>query len=722
MNADKAVQTALRLKPCTPKATARGKLVRCPCPEHEDVHPSCEIFEGEDHEFRATCYTGCDWQVVKDALREAAGEPAFGERSNGNGASRNGQPKHRSKAEVIAQYVYENEEAQPLFRVNRTSDKKFFQERWTGSEWVKSLGDTRRVPFRLPELQEAIAEDRIVWILEGEKDVLQAVSKGLTATCTPGSKWRQEFAEYFQDARVVIVPDNDVPGQKLALQIAEGLREVARDVRVLEPLGHRKGFDLSDFLDAGGTVAELWERYDSTPPWQPPADGQGKGEDVPPHQDALSELLAARTLQERDGEDILHSDAVGWLVRTPERWEPNQKAVEAKTHQLGQHFRNMTPKAIDGKHANKLHTYSRQLERSKTVQDVLRLARAMDGINANEIQFDGNPWLLNCVNGTYDFQACGLREHRRDDYITKLAPTAYKANAQCPRYLEFLQQVFEGDEELISYLQWIAGYCLTGDTSAQVFFVFHGAGANGKSTLLNVWKHVLGLDYATAINPELLMARRQGNYAADLAALRGIRLALAQETGDGRRLDEAFVKHLTGGDPVSARHLYQSPFTYTPELKLIIGTNHKPRVTDDSSGFWRRVRLIPFERQFMGQDADPNLVDVLRAEAEGVLAWMVEGALRHGVKGEPEPPERVKVASKEYKDASDLLGQFLEEECVLGDGYEVIKDALFERFEQFAGKGRIGKPTFGAKLKDRGFLDRKSGSRRFWIGISLTDK
>ena len=215
-----------------------------------------------------------------------------------------------------------------------------------------------------------------------------------------------------------------------------------------------------------------------------------------------------------------------------------------------------------------------------------------------------------------------------------------------------------GDDDLADFLQRAMGYSLTGITTEQVLLLLYGTGANGKGTFANTLKRVLG-DYAWNMPFATLELKDRASIPNDLAALAGRRFVIASETNDGTRLNESRVKALTGCDPVTARFLHAEFFTFEPCAKFWLSVNHKPIVRDDSYGFWRRLRLIPFTRTF---PVNAALGEALRAEWPGILAWCVAGCLAWQAE-ELTAPARVTQATDDYARDSDVLAQFLTEAC-----------------------------------------------------------
>jgi len=294
------------------------------------------------------------------------------------------------------------------------------------------------------------------------------------------------------------------------------------------------------------------------------------------------------------------------------------------------------------------------------------------------------------------------------------AGVAFDPAATCQRFERFVLEISNDDPELAAYLRRASGYALTGDISEQILLMLIGRGANGKSTLLGTLLAVSG-DYGdTAAFATFECSSNRSSIPNDLAALAGKRLVVASETREGARIDEGRLKSLTGGDRLRARFLNQEWFSFDPTCKLILSVNHRPVVSDDSFGFWRRVRLIPFDRAFQ---PDPTLAAELRDEAPGILAWMVRGCLdwqRHRL-GQP---ARVAQATAEYSADSDVLGGFFLEACELDPGAEIGATELYEHYKRWAEaqgyseRERLSVTAFGRKVAERFERDRDNRTGR----------
>lgn len=357
-------------------------------------------------------------------------------------------------------------------------------------------------------------------------------------------------------------------------------------------------------------------------------------------------------------------------------------------------------------------------------------SRSEDGIPVLPKDLDGNPWLLNVDNGILDLHTGDLLPHQRENLITKLAPVKYDKDAECPIFLGFLERIFNNNPDSMRFLQEAVGYALTGNTREQCLFFLYGSGANGKSTLLETIKDLLG-DYGHQAHSDWLMAKKFGGQIPnDLAAMRGARLVVTPEVESGRRLSEVKVKQLTGGDEIAARHLYGEWFSYKPEFKIFLAGNHKPVIHGTDHAIWRRIRLIPFNVEIPNDEQDKDLLEKLKTELSGILNWALDGCLcwqREGLA----LPQEVQEATQEYREEMDPLSGFLAERCIMTFGAEVMSGDLYQAYETWAnayGENKVvSKNEFAKKLKERGLNNRRETKgpqkgKSKWVGITLKGK
>jgi putative DNA primase/helicase len=357
---------------------------------------------------------------------------------------------------------------------------------------------------------------------------------------------------------------------------------------------------------------------------------------------------------------------------------------------------------------------------AKGINGMLDLARSEEGIPILPEALDADPWLFNCTNGTLELRTGALREHRREDYITKLAPVAYDATATCPTWECFLDRIMGGSAALVAYLRRVVGYCLTGDVGEQCLWFFHGGGQNGKSTFLGTVLEMLG-DYGMQAVSDLLMVKHNESHPTERADLFGKRLVATIETEAGKRIAEALLKQLTGGDKIRARKMRQDFFEFSPTHKIILAANHKPSLVGTDLANWRRIKLVPFNVTITEQEKDKQLPAKLKAELPGVLAWAVRGCLDWQREGMREPQE-VCDATNAYRAEQDTVSAFIAACCEVKEYARVKVSRLHEAYEEWSGDKLIGSKGFRDSLKKRGFASKQGhGGSYYWHGIGLLD-
>jgi putative DNA primase/helicase len=358
---------------------------------------------------------------------------------------------------------------------------------------------------------------------------------------------------------------------------------------------------------------------------------------------------------------------------------------------------------------------------------MLKLAAADSAVSPTEL--DAHPWLLNCANGTVDLRTGELRPYRREDLLTRLCPTKFDPDAPSYDWDRFLEGVFVA-QELIDFCQRLSGYCLTGDVSEQILAILWGSGSNGKSVFVGSIQGAVGPDYCTAAPPGLLMEKKGDSHPTELAGLFGRRIVIASETSQGARLAESTVKQLTGGDRITARRMREDFWEFDPTHKILMATNHRPRVRGTDHAIWRRLVLVPFTRTFWNPDKgesgpeelrqDKTIPEKLRANAEGILAWMVRGCLEWQ-RGGLRIPESVRDATAEYRSASDTVGRFLGDCCLVNESVRVKFSDLYGALESWCQECGDTLPTrrfVGEWLTEHGFKNRHSGGR-WYLGLAL---
>lgn len=439
----------------------------------------------------------------------------------------------------------------------------------------------------------------------------------------------------------------------------------------------------------------------------------------------LTDVGNAERLVARNGRDLHFCHPWGrWLVWDGRRWaEDTTGEAVRRCKETLRHLAASANDLPDEKSRVTLLKFALASERDTRIRAALTLAQAELGIAVMPDELDSDPWLLNVANGTIDLRSGELGAHDRADLITKIIPVEFDVDAEAPTWLASLETWFAGDVALIEFAQRLVGYSLAGTTREQVLLVLFGPGENGKTTFLTTILDLLG-DYAQQTPTSTFLDRRGDSIPNDLARLRGARLVAAAETGESRKLNEALVKQMTGGDRISARFMRSEFFEFTPAFTPWLATNHKPEIRGTDHAIWRRLRLIPFTVRIGDEERDLELGERLRAERPGILAWAVAGCrswLEHGL---PTPPA-VAEATAEYRAEMDVVGRFLADCCADAPDGEVSSSELFTRYGYWCsenGEEALSQQAIGRRLADRGYRSRRgTGGKRVWSGLVLDD-
>ncbi len=450
----------------------------------------------------------------------------------------------------------------------------------------------------------------------------------------------------------------------------------------------------------------------------------GRGSAQPARGYNLTDLGNAERFIASHGENVRYCYPwAKWLVWTGARWERDDSG---RVHKLAKTvvrgiYREAS-EAGDEDRRKALAKHAARSEGADKIKAMLELAKSEVPVAPDEL--DADPWLLGATNGTIDLRTGALREHRREDLITKSVGCAYDPAAEAPVWAATLERALPS-EALRRFFNKLAGYALSGDVSEHILAVLYGTGANGKSTILNALL-AAARDYGMQAAPDLLVAKK-GSHPTEVADLFGMRLVASIEVEDGRRLAESLVKQLTGGDKVRARRMRQDFWQFDPTHKVFMAVNHKPEVRGTDTAIWRRLRLIPFEQAVPPAEQDKHLPQKLEAELPGILRWAVEGCLewqREGLKA----PEEVRKATGQYRSEMDVIGAFLQDECEIAPAHKEPFTALYKRYEEWCEEGGERAETrrkFNARLKERGHFEaRRSGpgGANEWHGLRLLKK
>ena len=323
------------------------------------------------------------------------------------------------------------------------------------------------------------------------------------------------------------------------------------------------------------------------------------------------------------------------------------------------------------------------LASASTVAHVEKLARYDMRIATAADAWDTDPWIINTPAGTLDLRTGVLRSCDQADMITRITPASLDTDI-CDLWLSFLNDVTQGDQDLVAYLRRVAGYCLTGCTKEHALFYLHGSGGNGKSSYLNALLDVLGVDnYGQTAPMDLLLSTGHSDHPTEIARLRGARLVVASETEEGRRWNEQRITSLTGGDPMTARFMREDYFTFLPQCKFLIAGNHKPHVRSVNEAITRRLSLIPFDAKIAKDKLDKSLADKLRANRNKIFGWMLQGCLEWQRVG-LQPPAKVRHATAEYMENENTRAIWWREKTVIAPGHQTPVANLFAAWRAYA--------------------------------------
>ena len=608
--------------------------------------------------------------------------------------------------------------------------KEIFPVFWDGEMFKKGLPPSLKGENAYRPLFR-FHKDNTVVIVEGEKKCSQAnvaLAGRYSVTCWHGGAGAADkvYVEGLIGCDVILWPDNDQAGQD-AMRVLAGKLQGKAHVRIVEiPNGVPKAWDIGDCI-AEGRSPEILLESSIDYPYEPGSTIDPVPVDLPTRE--YTDLGNSERFIDRHGGRLKYSiEKRSWLVWNGKRY------TDADPSDITPMIKE-TVRSVAQPGDTESMGWSKKSESSGAINAMLTLASREPGIPVHEEDLDPDPYLFNCGNGIIDLRTGVLSPHRRDALCSKMSPVDYDPNAGCHRFMDFLDDISLGRGDIMNFIQRWFGYSMTGDVSAQSFAIFYGSGANGKSTLVELVARIMG-DYGKSAPPDVFVQKNMGGgIPNDVAALRGARMVLTTETESNARLAESKIKALTGGDKVSARYMRGEYFEFSPSWKIIISTNHRPRVSGSDYGIWRRIVLVPFDFVATGEKVNPNLPKLLWEERSGILAWLVAGAKAWYAEGQGRDGLAVGPVlleeTQEYREDEDVIGRFLSEACwKRGEGpFDLSKFCIgaSELRDAFASwceregeqySGRMTQTAFGRALRERGYDKRRvSGGRFGYIGI-----
>jgi putative DNA primase/helicase len=420
-------------------------------------------------------------------------------------------------------------------------------------------------------------------------------------------------------------------------------------------------------------------------------------------------------------------DTGQWLFWDGHRWN-----VETGREQAGSLAKKTVLKIYDEiksrptKHErDQAARWAVKSEADARLKAMISQSRDEQPISAYSRDFDTDLMRFNSQNWYINLKRRGVFPQHPEHNVTKIGGCKFDETAKCPLWDKCVKEWMGGDDK-VKYLQIILGYCLTGDTSARLFPIFHGPGFNGKSVCVNAVCEILG-DYATLGSEDLLAERKMPQHPTDIMKLKGKRLVLVDETKKNMRLRTSLVKRMTGDAELTGRLMRQDFTDFKITHKLILMTQNLPIINETSDAIWDRVHLLRWDRQFNEEERDLQLTEKLKAEYPGILNWLIKGCLEWQKTKKIIRPESVRQAGFEYRADSDPLGEFIEAKCTLdprlSTTVKAMKNCYLNWAESENVKYTISSRNFNEYLRERG-CDQKQmtkfgNSAKYWQGIGL---
>ena len=370
--------------------------------------------------------------------------------------------------------------------------------------------------------------------------------------------------------------------------------------------------------------------------------------------------------------------------------------------------------------AAELHRWATISQGEARIKSMVNMASKHESLLVSPEAFDTDRMKINCNNGIINLKTGELLTRDTSDLVSKIIDIDYIPGTPAPRFNAFIADIFDDDKGLMGWVKRALGYTLTGSVEEQCLMFGLGSGANGKSTLLELIYYIMG-DYSTLMDLDTLLAEKKSDIRSkeSVGLLKGSRLAVASEVSSTSKLNTAQVKRLSGDENLIGAKLHGASFTFAPQFKLWLLLNHLPFVREGSNAFWRRAKVVPFAKQFSGDKLDTRLPQKLRAEKEGVLAWLVEGAvewhqqlnLSKGASGLGEC-KAVEEQIAIYKYDNDLTSRFLEDCTQQSKGTWIAARELYDSYGNWCRHNDIDnivtENIFSSRMQERGLKKKRT--------------
>lgn len=610
------------------------------------------------------------------------------------------------------------------------------------------LGDPP-APLPLYNIPEITTAETVV-VVEGEKCCDMVRQLGLAATTSShGSKSAGKTDwSLLAGKNVVIIPDNDEAGEAYALGVAFILTTLTpkTTVRILRLPLKEKGHDIEEWLrgspedwslvDVRIELQRMWSRV---PEWVRPTElAKDAGDES--EEESLFSLTewgnAKRMVKQHGGKMRYCYPNSKWLIWDGHRWTDDERGeVWRMAKSTVRNIQHETLESEDTQYRQEILRWAARSEGARQIKATIDLAWSEPGVGAMPDDFDVDPYLLNCPNGVVDLLTGVIRPQKPEDLLSKSTGAKYDPSHPCPRWLSVLKDIFADDQTLIDYFQRACGYSLTGDTGEHCLFFCYGTGRNGKNTVLDTIRDVMGnpgSSYAAVADPKIFLAAGQNEHPAAIAALVGRRMVVTSEVDANQEFAQGLVKRLTGERTMKTRFMRGNWFEFNVQFKIWMQANAKPDISGTDEGIWSRIRIIPFDVFIKPEKRIKGLSEILvREEGPGILAWLVGGVRlwkQHGLA----EPDKVTKATRDYRTEQDIVGMFLDQCTKSFLGYEGIgqiprvrASVLYARYaawcEASGERDALTSRKFGAELDKRGYTLRGSNGHKCRFGIDLCE-
>lgn len=686
----------------------KGSKWEAQCPSHQDTHASLHVATGGDGRALINCKAGCSTDSIVRALGLDLRDLFVAT------------PSARERVWVIRD-ADGNPVAEHVRKDLPGGDKKM----WFRRKGADNLGGLpmRSLPLYGSHLLKDWEDGSVVVLCEGEKAADAVRAAGLQAVgtvCGASVAPDREVLEPLRRFDVVLWPDADTEKQRYA-----GQKHMQAISGVLADLGCTPRWvdwpDAPPKGDAADTKPEHVRALVEQAGPMPVADivsttAQEELRFKSVDASRMTEGAAGERFADEHHADLRYVRAWRrWLWWTGTHWKTDgtgEAERRAKATVLG--IYQQAGREVDDSLRQRMVGWARKLDTHRAHAAMLALASSDPRIAVTAEELDCEGWLLNCLNGTIDLRDGKLRPHRREDLITRAAPVEYHADAVSEEWDRHITH-FMPDADVRRQLQRDLGVSLVGGTLAEVLSIWHGFGANAKTTTWSVLLHILG-EYAIEAPPGLLLQRKHDGHPTELARLRGSRLVVSSEVSPGAALNEQRVKDLTGGGMQSARYTYGDFFDFERTWSIVLACNHKPRIRGSDSGIWRRVRIIPWTvsaEGWAGRRPQDEVVERLVNAGPAILRWLVAG-LHDWLEDPGWIAEKVTAATAQYREEQDRLAGWLAECCEVGPHHAESFSRCWDSYTAWCEDNRekaLGRNVFRDRLTELGF-EAATGAKR----------